>query len=81
MTVLSSTLDTTSDGYAEAVDALLCKLNDLDTEVAKALAGGGEKYTKRHNERGKLTARERIELKLRWIEEQYARMTNMARKL
>ncbi|KLI04812.1 acetyl-CoA carboxylase [Mycolicibacterium conceptionense] len=62
MTVLSSTLDTTSDGYAEAVDALLCKLNDLDTEVAKALAGGGEKYTKRHNERGKLTARERIEL-------------------
>lgn len=27
------------------------------------------------------TARERIELKLRWIEEQYARMTNMARKL
>ena len=36
----------------------------LDAEHAKALAGGGEKYVERHHDRGKLTARERIELLL-----------------
>ncbi len=40
------------------------KLAELDAEHAKALAGGGEKYVKRHHDRGKLTARERIELLL-----------------
>ena len=40
------------------------KLAELDAEHAKALAGGGEKYVERHHDRGKLTARERIELLL-----------------
>ncbi|ABG93742.1 probable methylcrotonoyl-CoA carboxylase, beta chain [Rhodococcus jostii RHA1] len=40
------------------------KLAEIDTEHAKALAGGGEKYTERHKKRGKLLARERIELLL-----------------
>ncbi|MEI2714166.1 MAG: acyl-CoA carboxylase subunit beta [Nocardioides sp.] len=43
-------------------EAMLTKLADLDAEHAKAVAGGGEKYVARHRERGKLTARERIEL-------------------
>jgi len=43
-------------------DAMLAKLDELQTEHAKALAGGGEKYVRRHHERGKLLARERIEL-------------------
>jgi acetyl-CoA carboxylase carboxyltransferase component len=43
-------------------EAMLEKLAALDAEHAKALAGGGEKYVKRHHERGKLLARERIEL-------------------
>jgi acyl-CoA carboxylase subunit beta len=43
-------------------DAMLAKLADLDAEHAKAVAGGGEKYVDRHHARGKLTARERIEL-------------------
>lgn len=34
----------------------------LHAEQAKAVAGGGEKYVTRHHERGKLLARERIEL-------------------
>ncbi|MGB3484863.1 MAG: acyl-CoA carboxylase subunit beta [Mycobacterium sp.] len=38
------------------------KLAELDTELAKALAGGGPKYVQRHHDRGKLTPRERIEL-------------------
>ncbi len=43
-------------------EAMLEKLADLDTEHAKAVAGGGEKYVGRHHERGKLLPRERIEL-------------------
>src|SRR5690606_7473338 len=37
---------------------------EIDVEVAKAVTGGGEKYVKRHHDRGKLTARERVELLL-----------------
>jgi acetyl-CoA carboxylase carboxyltransferase component len=42
--------------------AMLEKIEALHVEQAKAVAGGGEKYVARHKERGKLTARERIEL-------------------
>ena len=42
--------------------AMLDKLADLDAQHAVAVAGGGEKYVARHHGRGKLTARERIEL-------------------
>ncbi|WP_416954751.1 acyl-CoA carboxylase subunit beta [Nocardioides sp. T5] len=44
--------------------AMLEKLADLDAQHAVAVAGGGEKYVDRHHARGKLTARERIELLL-----------------
>ena len=43
-------------------ESMLAKLADLDAEHAKAVAGGGEKYVDRHRARGKLLARERIEL-------------------
>jgi acyl-CoA carboxylase subunit beta len=43
-------------------EAMLEKLADLETEHAKAVAGGGEKYVERHHSRGKLLPRERIEL-------------------
>ncbi|MGI9155160.1 MAG: acyl-CoA carboxylase subunit beta [Marmoricola sp.] len=43
-------------------EAMLAKLADLETEHAKAVAGGGEKYVERHHARGKLLPRERIEL-------------------
>jgi acyl-CoA carboxylase subunit beta len=42
--------------------AMLAKLEALDAEHAKAVGGGGEKYVERHHRRGKLLARERIEL-------------------
>ncbi|MGY0232927.1 acyl-CoA carboxylase subunit beta [Longispora urticae] len=42
--------------------AMLTKLAELDAEHAKAVAGGGAKYTDRHHGRGKLLPRERIEL-------------------
>jgi len=42
--------------------AMLEKLAALAAEHAKAVEGGGEKYVERHRARGKLTARERVEL-------------------
>jgi len=61
MTVLRSTLDTRALAYEESVAAMTAKLTDIDAELAKALAGGGEKYVERHHARGKMTPRERIE--------------------
>ncbi|SMD13724.1 acyl-CoA carboxylase subunit beta [Kibdelosporangium aridum] len=62
MTTLPSTLDTASAEYAANRDSMLGKLAELDAEYAKAIAGGGQKYVDRHRKRGKLLARERIEL-------------------
>jgi acetyl-CoA carboxylase carboxyltransferase component len=64
MTVLTSALDVASREFAAGRDAMLARLAELDAEHAKAVAGGGEKYVARHRERGKLLARERIELLL-----------------
>jgi acetyl-CoA carboxylase carboxyltransferase component len=41
---------------------MLVRLGELDAALDSARAGGGEKYTARHHARGKLLARERIEL-------------------
>ncbi|WP_331237023.1 PE/PPE C-terminal domain-containing protein, partial [Mycobacterium avium] len=49
-------------GLTDAASAAMAKLEEIDTELANALAGGGPKYVERHHARGKLTARERIEL-------------------
>ncbi|WP_285693887.1 carboxyl transferase domain-containing protein [Actinomadura sp. NBRC 104412] len=43
---------------------MLAKLAELAAEHEKVLLGGGEKYVERHRRRGKLLARERIELLL-----------------
>ncbi|GAA4151991.1 acyl-CoA carboxylase subunit beta [Actinomadura keratinilytica] len=61
---LRSSLDVGSPAYRERRAAMLDKLAALEAEHAKALAGGGEKYVARHRKRGKLLARERIELLL-----------------
>jgi acetyl-CoA carboxylase carboxyltransferase component len=60
--VIRSRLDTGSDDYRTRRAAMLAKLAELDAEQAKAVAGGGEKYVARHRARGKLLARERVEL-------------------
>jgi acetyl-CoA carboxylase carboxyltransferase component len=41
---------------------MIAKLAEVETEHAKALGGGGEKYVARHRGRGKMTPRERIEM-------------------
>src|SRR5215218_7672824 len=64
MTALRSTLDPRAPAYSDAAAVMTAKLAELDTEHGKALAGGGEKYVKRHHDRGKMTARERVEMLL-----------------
>ncbi|GGQ05022.1 acyl-CoA carboxylase subunit beta [Streptomyces roseolilacinus] len=64
MTVLASALDPASPAYGAHRRAMLARLAELDEEHAKVLAGGGARYVARHRARGKLLARERVELLL-----------------
>ncbi len=59
---MHTTVDPTTETYETNRALMLERLADLAEQHAKALAGGGERYVERHHERGKLTARERIEL-------------------
>jgi acetyl-CoA carboxylase carboxyltransferase component len=64
MTTLRSTLDPSTEDARAARESMLAALDRIAAETARAVAGGGEKATARHHARGKLTARERIELLL-----------------
>jgi acetyl-CoA carboxylase carboxyltransferase component len=62
MPVLTSAIDPRSPQFTENQAAMLERVGELEAALATACAGGGEKYTARHHARGKLLARERIEL-------------------
>jgi acyl-CoA carboxylase subunit beta len=64
MSVLASRLDRSSETYRENRAANLHLLEELAEQLAQARAGGGPRYVERHRARGKLLARERIELLL-----------------
>jgi len=64
VTVLRSHLDPGSDTYVADRAAMLDALGALDTVVDTVLAAGGTQYVDRHHERGRLTARERVDLLL-----------------
>ena len=64
MGVLGSRLDPGSDAYRANRAANLDLLAELDRLLAQARAGGGQKYVDRYRARGKLLARERVELLL-----------------
>ncbi len=63
-TVLRSVIDPASEQYRQNREAHLASLAALDEQLDKARRGGGEKYLARHRARGRLLARERIELLL-----------------
>jgi acetyl-CoA carboxylase carboxyltransferase component len=63
-TVLRSSLDLASPEYHANRAAQGDLLSDLAAELDKARAGGGPRYQQRHHDRGRLLARERIELLL-----------------
>ena len=62
MPVLTTHVATDSDTFRANREAQLAVLKQLDEQLELAIAGGGERYQQRHRDRGKLLARERIEL-------------------
>jgi len=64
MGVLRSRLDREADAFRANRAGNLELLRELDAELARSRAGGGGKYVARHRARGKLLARERVELLL-----------------
>src|SRR5580698_10369088 len=64
MPVLTTTIDPNSDTFRANQRALEEALATVDEQLQAARAGGGEQYVARDKERGKLLARERIELLL-----------------
>ncbi len=64
MTPLRSRIDPRSDAFKANSEANLEAVAKLQRLLAKARAGGGDKYVKRHTDRGKLLPRTRVELLL-----------------
>jgi acetyl-CoA carboxylase carboxyltransferase component len=64
MPPLPSALDPASDAARANREAMLAHLEGVEELLAQARAGGGERYVERHRQRGKLPARERVELLL-----------------
>ena len=62
--MLTSSLDPASETYRTNRDAQLRLLEELAEQLELARAGGGPRYAQRHRDRGRLLARERIELLL-----------------
>ncbi len=62
MQVLPTKVDRSSEEFRANREAMLAKLAEFEELQAKARLGGGQKYIDRHRKRGKLLARERIEL-------------------
>src|SRR5690606_27400851 len=62
MQVLSSRVDSRTEEYQSNREAMLTRLAEFEALQDEARAGGGAKYVTRHQDRGKLLARERIEL-------------------
>ena len=62
MPPLTTTIDPNSETFRANYRALSEALGVVDEQLAATRAGGGEHYVERHRARGKLPARERIEL-------------------
>ncbi len=62
MAVLETNLDPLSSSAQDNRGAMLRRLTELEEALDSARSGGGQKYVTRHHARGKLLARERIEL-------------------
>ena len=61
MSRLGTLVDTKSEAFEKNAEAFLALVDELRKHSAEARRGGGEKAQRRHRERGKLPARERIE--------------------
>ncbi|MGH9018761.1 MAG: acyl-CoA carboxylase subunit beta, partial [Acidimicrobiales bacterium] len=64
MPALNSSVDPSSEVYRQNREAMETALAEVEGQFAAARAGGGEQYVERHRARGKLLARQRVELLL-----------------
>jgi len=64
MATLTSSIDCSSDTFQTNRGSMLRLLEEHDEQLALGRLGGGERYQERHRERGKMLARERVELLL-----------------
>ena len=64
MRIIRSRVRTGSPDFQKRHSEMSALVAELNEALAQARAGGGEKYTTRHQKRGKLLPRERIELLL-----------------
>ncbi|MDT7761465.1 MAG: acyl-CoA carboxylase subunit beta [Mycobacterium sp.] len=62
MTVLTSEVDVTSEPFLNNHEVQSAAVAALNEQLQLVAAGGGERYVTRHHDRGRLLARERIEL-------------------
>jgi acyl-CoA carboxylase subunit beta len=62
--VLPTRVDEDSEAFRANRAGMLQRLAEIDALLGQARAGGGAKYVERHRTRGKMMARERIELLL-----------------
>ena len=61
MNKIQTSIDTGGDAFKTNQDAMLSATSSSAGDSARSRAGGGEKYTNRHIERGKLLPGERVE--------------------
>src|SRR5215218_10002368 len=61
MSKLRTHVDTKSEAFAQSAESFGALVDELRERSAEARRGGGEKARRRHEERGKLPVRERIE--------------------
>jgi acyl-CoA carboxylase subunit beta len=64
MPALSSEVDTMSATFLANLEVQTAAVAALNEQLRRVVDGGGERYVKRHHDRGRLLARERIELLL-----------------
>jgi acyl-CoA carboxylase subunit beta len=62
MDVLPTRVDPAQADFAANREGMLELLGEIETHLAAARAGGGQKYVERHRDRGRLLPRERVEL-------------------
>jgi 3-methylcrotonyl-CoA carboxylase beta subunit len=64
MTVLHSEIDRASDGFAQNAESMRALVADLKDKLQVVSGGGGEVARSRHTSRGKMLARDRVDLLL-----------------
>ena len=64
MSILKTQINSRSQAFSDNAEHMQSLVDDLETLVEKIKQGGGERYQARHQARGKLLPRDRIDLLL-----------------